>query len=176
MPKEAKTVRRVWEGKYIRVEVADHPHGIWEYARRQKNISAAVILPITDAGELVLVEQYRIPLGCSCIELPAGLIGDEAEGESAQSSAARELEEETGYIARHWHYIGEFASSPGMVGETFHFFKATGLSRVSAGGGVEGEGITVHVVPRTGLPGFLEAARLRGCAIDVRIATLLPLL
>jgi ADP-ribose pyrophosphatase len=161
---------------YIRVEEADHPHGIWEYARRQKNISAAVILPITDGDELVLVEQHRIPLGCSCIELPAGLIGDEAEGESAQSSAARELEEETGFVARNWRYIGEFASSPGMMGETFHFFKATGLSRVSAGGGVAGEGITVHVVPRAELPTFIQTARLRGCVIDVRIATLLPLL
>jgi ADP-ribose pyrophosphatase len=170
------TVRRVWEGMYIRVEEADHPHGIWEYARRQKNISAAVILPITDGDELVLVEQHRIPLGCSCIELPAGLIGDEAEGESAQSSAARELEEETGFVARNWRYIGEFASSPGMMGETFHFFKATGLSRVSAGGGVAGEGITVHVVPRAELPTFIQTARLRGCVIDVRIATLLPLL
>jgi ADP-ribose pyrophosphatase len=170
------TVRRVWEGKYIRVEVADHPHGIWEYARRQKDISAAVILPITDADELVLVEQHRLPLGRACIELPAGLIGDEAEGESAQASAARELEEETGFIARHWDYIGEFASSPGMVGETFHFFKATGLRRVSAGGGVEGEGIIVHVVPRAQLLVFIESARERGCMIDVRIATLMPLL
>jgi ADP-ribose pyrophosphatase len=170
------TVRRVWEGKFIRVEVADHPHGIWEYARRQRNIAAAVILPVTDANELILVEQHRLPLGRACIELPAGLIGDEAEGESAQSSAARELEEETGYIADHWHYIGEFASSPGMVGETFHFFKATGLRRVSAGDGVEGEGISVHVVPRAMLTAFIESARQRGCMIDVRIAALLPLL
>jgi ADP-ribose pyrophosphatase len=168
-------VRRVWEGQFIRVEVADHPHGIWEYARRQRNISAAVILPITEADEFVLVEQHRLPLGANCIELPAGLIGDDVEGEAAQTSAARELAEETGFIARHWHYIGEFASSPGMVGETFHFFKATGLTRVSAGGGVAGEDIIVHIVPRATLPDFITAARARGCAIDVRIATLLSL-
>jgi ADP-ribose pyrophosphatase len=170
------TIKRVWEGKFIRVEVAEHPHGIWEYARRQRDMSAAVILPITDADEIVLVEQYRVPLGRNSLELPAGLIGDDAHGETAAASAARELEEETGYTARHWHYIGEFASSPGMVGETFHFFKATGLTRVSAGGGVPGEGIIVHVVPRLELPEFIAAARTRGCAIDVRIATLLPLL
>lgn len=170
------SVHRVWEGRFIRVEVADHPHGIWEYARRQRNIAAAVILPITDDDEFVLVEQYRPPLQCMCIELPAGLIGDEVEGEAAQSSAARELEEETGFVASHWHYLGEFASSPGMVGETFHFFKATGLKRVSVGGGVAGEGITVHIVPRAALPAFIAAARTRGCTIDVRIATLLPLL
>ncbi len=169
-------IRRVWEGKYIRVEVAEHPHGLWEYARRQRNISAAVILALTDSDELVLVEQYRIPLGCPCIELPAGLIGDDAIGESAKVAAARELEEETGFVASHWNYVGEFASSPGMVGETFHFFKATGLRRISAGGGMPGEGITVHIVARGALPAFIEAARARGCAVDVRIATLLPLL
>ncbi len=170
------TGKRVWEGKYIRVEVADHPHGIWEYARRQRDMSAAVILPITDADEIILVEQFRVPLHKNCLELPAGLIGDEAAGESAQVSAARELEEETGFVAQAWEYIGEFASSPGMVGETFHFFKASGLTRVSAGGGVAGEGITVHIVPRTELTSFIASARARGCAIDVRIAVLLPLL
>jgi ADP-ribose pyrophosphatase len=169
------TVRRVWEGKYIRIEVADHPHGIWEYARRQRDIRAAVILAVTDADEIVLVEQHRLPLQKNCIELPAGLIGDENHGESAQISAARELEEETGFVAATWQDIGEFASSPGMVGETFHFFKATGLTRVSAGGGVEGEGISVHVVRRENLPDFIASARARGCAIDVRIAVILPL-
>jgi ADP-ribose pyrophosphatase len=167
---------RVWEGKYLRVEVADGPHGIWEYARRQRDISAAVILPLTDTGDVVLVEQFRPPLQKNCLELPAGLIGDDQQGESAQTSAARELEEETGFVAKHWDYIGEFASSPGMVGETFHFFKATGLTRVSAGGGVPGEGITVHIVPRSDVSAFIASARARGCAIDVRLAVMLPLL
>ncbi len=170
------SAKRVWEGKFIRVEVADHPHGIWEYARRQRDIAAAVILAITDDDELVLVEQYRVPLAANCIELPAGLIGDDHSGEAASVSAARELEEETGFVAEHWHDLGEFASSPGMVGETFHFFRATGLRRVSAGGGVEGEGITVHIVPRAALPDFIAAARARGCIIDVRVALLLPLI
>jgi ADP-ribose pyrophosphatase len=165
----------VWSGKYLRVEVADHPHGRWEYAKRQRDISAAVILALTDEDEVVLVEQYRVPLQKSCIELPAGLIGDETAGEEAQVSAARELEEETGFAARHWQHVGEFASSPGMVGETFHLFKATGLSRIGAGGGIEGEGILVHVVPRRDVPAFIDAARARGCAIDVRLALLLAL-
>jgi ADP-ribose pyrophosphatase len=169
------TVRCVWEGKFIRVEVADHPHGRWEYVRRQRDMSAAVILPITDADEIVLVEQYRVPMQANALELPAGLIGDDHEGELAQASAARELEEETGFVASQWDYIGEFASSPGLVGETFHLFKATGLARVSAGGGVEGEGITVHVVPRAELKRFIASARVRGCVVDVRLTMLLGL-
>src|SRR3546814_1825121 len=63
-----------------------------------------------DDGHVLLVEQYRVPLGRNCIELPAGLVGDEDENESVESSAARELEEETGYRAGSVEVLGEFAS------------------------------------------------------------------
>ena len=66
-----------WQGKFI----AAKTRGRWEYVSRTRGIRAAVILPV-DAGEVVLVEQYRVPLGRSCLELPAGLIGDEDEGET----------------------------------------------------------------------------------------------
>src|SRR3546814_10573577 len=82
-----------------------------------------------DDGHVLLVEQYRVPLGRNCIELPAGLVGDEDENESVESSAARELEEETGYRAGSVEVLGEFASSPGMTSETFHLVRATGLQK-----------------------------------------------
>jgi ADP-ribose pyrophosphatase len=167
--------RTVWSGQFLRMEVDDHAHGIWEYARRQRNITAAVILPITDDDEVVLVEQYRIPLHAPCIELPAGLVGDETEGEAPHASAARELEEETGFRAHRWQHVGEFASSPGMVGETFHFYIARTLESIGPGGGVDGEGIIVHVVPRAGLNDFLTTARARGCCIDTRLLMLMGL-
>ena len=155
-----------WQGVYLEV----HREGTWEYAARTRSIGAAVILALTDAGEIVLVEQYRVPLGRACIELPAGLVGDTADGESAIASAARELEEETGFVAAHWEPLGEFATSPGMSSETFTLFRATGLSRVGRGGGVDGEAITVHVVALATLDGFVAAQRARGVAIDCRIA------
>ena len=65
---------------------------------------------------------YR--LGANCIELPAGLIGDHDDGEDALTSAARELEEETGYRADNLEIIGEFFSSPGMVSESFTLVRA----------------------------------------------------
>ena len=92
-----------WTGKFVEVR----RRGRWEYAGRPGNMRAAVVIAI-DAGEVILVEQYRVPLGKVCLELPAGLIGDETEGEDALASAQRELEEETGYRAARWEELGEF--------------------------------------------------------------------
>ena len=147
----------VWRGKYLEVR----REGSWEYAARVGNLGATVMLAMTEAREVVLVEQHRIPLGCRTIELPAGLVGDHAPGESFVQTAARELVEETGFSAACWEDCGLFATSPGMTSETFRLFKATGLSRVSAGGGVGDEDIVVHVVALAGL-GRLARGAARG--------------
>ena len=159
-----------WEGRFI----AAKTRGRWEYVSRARNIKAAVILAIDD-GHVILVEQFRVPLGRPCIELPAGLIGDEAgaEHEDAATAAARELEEETGYRPGRIESLGEFHSSPGMVTEAFTLFRAHDLAKVSQGGGVEGEGITVHRVPLAGIEAFLTEKRAEGYAIDVRMLLLL---
>jgi ADP-ribose pyrophosphatase len=159
-----------WQGRFIVTKT----RGRWEYVSRNRNIKAAVILAVDD-GHVLLVEQFRVPLGRPCIELPAGLIGDEAgaENEDAADAAARELEEETGYRPGRIESLGEFHSSPGMVTEAFTLFRAYDLEKVSAGGGVEGEGITVHRVALTEIESFLAARRAEGHAINVRMLLLL---
>ena len=157
-----------WQGKFI----AAKQRGRWEYVSRTRGIRAATILAI-DEGHVLLVEQYRVPLGRPCVELPAGLIGDGDEQESDTDTAARELEEETGYRATMIEPLGEFWSSPGMVSESFTLMRASGLTKVSEGGGIEGENITVHRVPLTGLAGFVEGCRARGCGVDVKLLLLL---
>ena len=158
----------VWQGKFITTKT----RGKWEYVSRARGIKAAVILAIDD-GHVILVEQYRVPLGRNCLELPAGLIGDETAGEAVEIAAARELEEETGYRADRIEIVGEFYSSPGMVSESFYFVRAHGLTKVSEGGGVEGEDITVHRVALDQLAEFIAAKRKEGCGIDVKLLTLL---
>ena len=158
----------VWEGRFI----AARKRGKWEYVSRTRGISAAVILAI-DEGEVILVEQYRVPLGRNCLELPAGLIGDESEGEAVEAAAIRELEEETGYRAARMTELGYFYSSPGMVSEGFTLLRAEGLERTGEGGGVEGEDIQVHRVKLAEVPTFIAAKRAQGCAIDVRLLLLL---
>jgi len=161
----------VWQGHYITAKV----QGKWEYVSRARGIRAAVIVALDEAGRIILVEQYRVPLGRACIELPAGLIGDQAgdADEDTLSAAARELEEETGYQAARLEVLGDFFSSPGMVTEGFTLLRAHGLRRVGPGGGVEGENITVHHVYPHDLPGFITARRALGDAIDVKLLLLL---
>lgn len=158
----------VWEGRYIAVK----RRGNWEYVSRARGIQAAVILAIDD-GHVLLVEQYRVPLGRRCLELPAGLVGDEAHGETVEASAARELEEETGYRAAAIESLGVFHSSPGMVSEGFTLVRATGLARMGEGGGVDGEDIAVHRVALNGVAAFVADRRAAGVAIDVKLLLLL---
>ena len=160
----------VWEGRFI----STRRRGRWEYVGRARNIRAAVILAVED-GHILLVEQFRVPLGRPCLELPAGLIGDDDEDafEDALAAAGRELEEETGWRADRLENAGEFYSSPGMVTESFTLVRATGLHQVGPGGGVEGEDITVYRVPLASLSGFVEERRNAGVGIDVRIMGLL---
>ncbi len=161
----------VWQGKFITAKVK----GKWEYVARSRGIKAAVILAIDEHDHVLLVEQFRVPLGKACLELPAGLIGDDdsAPGEDAATAAVRELEEETGYTAARMELIGEFYSSPGMVSESFSLLKAHGLRQIGPGGGTDGEDITVHRVALSALPQFVESARNRGLGIDVRLLMLL---
>ena len=159
-----------WQGKYITAKT----RGRWEYVGRARGIRAAVILAVED-GEVLLVEQYRVPLSRLCLELPAGLIGDDdgSDFEHALDAAQRELEEETGYRAEHWEVLGEFWSSPGMVSESFTLLKATGLAQVGEGGGVGGENIVTHRVPIATIVDTVAEHRARGTAIDVKLLLLL---
>jgi ADP-ribose pyrophosphatase len=157
----------MWQGRFITAK----RRGKWEYVGRARGIKAAVILAVED-GHVLLVEQYRVPLGANCIEMPAGLIGDHDDGEDALTSAARELEEETGYSAAKLVIVGEFFSSPGMVSESFTLVRASGLSKVGDGGGVDGENIIVHRVALSELPDFVQTKRAEGCVVDVKLLML----
>jgi ADP-ribose pyrophosphatase len=158
----------VWQGNFL----AAKRKGRWEYVSRTRGVSAAVILAI-DGGDVILVEQYRVPLGRRCLELPAGLVGDDQEGEAPEIAATRELEEETGYRPARMVSLGRFHASPGMSSEGFTLLRAEGLTRVGEGGGVHGEEIAVHRVPLAQVPAFVETKRAEDVAIDVKLLLLL---
>lgn len=161
----------VWQGRFI----TTRKRGRWEYVSRARGIRAAVILAVDPEDHVILVDQYRVPLGKRCIELPAGLVGDhdDSADEDVSIAAARELEEETGYHAGRMENLGEFFSSPGMVSESFTLFRAHDLVKVGEGGGVESEDIVVHRIPLAGIEQAITAWRSQGYAMDVKLLTLL---
>jgi ADP-ribose pyrophosphatase len=159
----------VWRGKYIQVQ----KHGTWEFVGRTGNVHAAVILAIDDEDHVILVEQYRVPLGAACLELPAGLVGDEQVDESVETAAARELEEETGYRPARMINLGRFFASSGMSSEGFTLLRAEGLTKVGEGGGVDGEDILIRRVPLSGIAAFVAERRAAGVEMDAKLLLLL---
>lgn len=146
----------------------------WEFATRH-NPLVVVLVAWTDDDELLLVEQYREPIGRATIELPAGLIGDLAgqRDESVIVAGERELLEETGYRARRLREIARCPTSAGMSDETAVFLSAEGLEQVGPGGGDGSEDITVHRIRRDCIDRWLDEASRSGKAIDPKIYTTL---
>jgi ADP-ribose pyrophosphatase len=159
----------VWQGKYIEV----HKLGTWEFVGRTRGVSAAVILAVDDEDHVILVEQYRVPIAAWCLEMPAGLVGDEEAGEAVEAAAARELEEETGYRPERIVNLGRFHASPGMSSEGFTLLRAEGLQKMSEGGGVAGEDIVVRRVKLSELAAFVAERRRAGLQMDAKLLLLL---
>ena len=143
--------------------------GRWEFVRRRTASAVVAILAVTPADELLLVEQQRIPVGAAVIELPAGLVGDDDAGEDLLVAANRELDEETGWTARDLRILNRGPSSAGLTSEVVTMVHARDLTRTSAGGGVPGEGITVHAVPRQQIMPWLAARARAGQLIDHKV-------
>jgi ADP-ribose diphosphatase len=157
-------VETMWEGKFVRAR----RRGKWEYASRTNDIRAVVILAEHE-GKVILVDQPRVPPDCQCIELPAGLVGDEDPDATPESTAIKELEEETGYTAERVEPLGDFYASPGMLSESFTLVRAHGLRRIGDGGGNDSEDINVHLVSRSEIPNFIEQKRAEGFGVDVKL-------
>jgi len=152
------------EGKFVRLM----KRGKWEYASRTRNIGAVVVIAEYE-GKIILVDQPRVGPDCRCIELPAGLVGDEDPDITVEQTAIKELEEETGFTADSVEVLGEFFASPGMLSESFTLVRVRGVRKIGEGGGDENEDINVHLVARSDIPNFLEQKRAEGFGIDVKL-------
>jgi ADP-ribose pyrophosphatase len=154
----------MWGGDYVRVL----KRGKWEYASRTRDIGAVVILAEHE-GKVILIDQPRVPPDCRCIELPAGLVGDQDPDATIEGTAIKELEEETGFTAERIERLGEFYASPGMLSEGFTLVRAHGVRKTGEGGGDENEDINVHLVPRGEIANFIEQKRAEGFGVDVKL-------
>jgi len=155
-----------YKGRYIGISERDN----WEYATRTNASAVVVLVPVTEQGELVMVEQFRIPVQAAVIELPAGLVGDlDDPDEQLITAAQRELEEETGYRAGSLTQFLECPSSAGLTDETIVFYLAEDLRQTGPGGGDGSEDISVHRVLLDEADGWLVNMMQQGKMLDPKI-------
>ena len=158
--------RTMYEGKYLRMVVRGH----WEYVERtHADGMAVIIIAVTPDEHVLFVEQYRVPLQARTIEMPAGLVGDDHATDTLEDAARRELIEETGWQAGRVQVLLTGPTSSGMSSERIAFVRATQLTHVGPGGGVGGEDITVHAVPRAQAPAWLMTKAREGFEVDLKL-------
>ncbi|ETT81232.1 NUDIX hydrolase [Viridibacillus sp. FSL R5-0477] len=135
---EEKTTssKKIFEGRVISVKVDEVilPNGNTSTRELVTHPGAVAIIPITNEGKIVLVEQYRKPLERSIIEIPAGKL---EKGEKPEYTAIRELEEETGYGSKNFTFVQSFATSPGFADEVIHIYVARDLYRIENPAGLD---------------------------------------
>lgn len=166
-PPELPPPETLHRGKHLELVAQGH----WEYATRTIASGAVGIVAITPDRQVILVEQYRIPVGRSVIEIPAGLVGDTADlaGEPMLTAAQRELLEETGYESDEWSLLAEGYSSPGLTDESVTFYLAENVRKTGLGGGDEAESIIVHEVPLDEADSWLAAKTEGGEGVDFKL-------
>ncbi len=160
-------IETLCNGKWLRLM----KRGRWEYAERTNPGGGVMIIAVTDADDLLFVEQPRPAIECMTIEMPAGLVGDVLEhaDEDAVAAAHRELIEETGYRAGRIDFLMAGPTSAGMSNEILAFVLARDLVRVESGGGDDTEEIIVHEVPRRSAASWLLARMREGYSIDPKM-------
>jgi len=124
---------QLFAGRFFDVyrQAATLPSGLeqdWQFVTHP---GASAITALDDQGRMLMVRQYRLPVGDWSIEIPAGRL---EAGEAPLPAAQRELEEETGYRAASWEPFFEFVPAPGFCSEVVYVFLAQGLEAIPGGG------------------------------------------
>lgn len=157
----------LFEGKYRKFV---RKNG-WEFVERHRSNQVVVLIPVTDAREVVFVEQFRIPVEKKIIEFPAGLVNDmeSFKDETLEETARRELIEETGFEAGTLKKIRYAPANSAVATDMLTVYYATDLKKVGDGGGDESEQITVHVIPFAQVDAWLESQISQGKYVDLKV-------
>lgn len=158
-------MKTVAEGKKVVVYERDG----WEYVERKSAKEAVAVVALNERGELILTEQFRKPVNARVIDIPAGLVGDEEGHDDPAETAKKELEEETGHRCESVERLAGGPSSPGITSEIVSLYRANGARRVSEGGGVGTEDITVHTVSLGDIELWLEEKEREGVLVDLKV-------
>lgn len=119
--------RLVFEGRVLnmKVDTVKLPNGKQSTREVVVHPGAIAVVAVTDADELVLIKQFRYPVGQVIWEIPAGKL---EKGEDPLNCAKRELAEETGHGAEQWKHLSTFFTTPGFTDEIMYIYLATGLN------------------------------------------------
>ena len=158
-------MKTICEGKRVLLLERDD----WEFVERKKGKEAVAVIALTDDNRAILIEQHRKPVEARVIDWPAGLVGDEDGSSDPVETAHKELKEETGYECDSVELLARGPSSPGITSEIVSLYRAVGVRKVGKGGGVEGEDITVHVVPHDSVEQWLKKQSGAGKLIDLKV-------
>src|SRR6476659_1180004 len=120
-------VRNIYTGKVVtlNVDTVQLPNGVTVDLETIRQPGAAALVPVKDDGTVVLIRQFRHAAGGFIYEIPAGKL---SPGEDPLHCAARELEEEIGWIAGRLERLTSMLTAPGFTDEVIHIYKATGLT------------------------------------------------
>lgn len=157
----------VYKGKYVSLI----KRGSYEFASRGRIQGIVAVVAVNSSGKLLLIEQFRPPVGARVIEISAGLAGDVKghENELLAEAARRELFEETGYVAREMKQVAAGPPSAGISDEIITLFIARGLRKKGEPPGDGSEDITLHEVPLAKVPSFLARKIKQGCQVDLKV-------
>ncbi|MBU6280027.1 MAG: NUDIX hydrolase [Actinomycetales bacterium] len=141
---------RIWSVRRDRVQVGD------QQVERDilLHLGAVAVVALDELDRVLLIRQYRHPVGMSLFETPAGLL--DVPGEDPWHTAQRELVEEAGYVARTWHVLVDLMNSPGGSSEAIRVYLARDLEQLPEGRAHTGEA-EEHFLPRAWVP--LDQAR-----------------
>lgn len=123
-------VKTIHEGAVTTYQLADVILPDGKKAEREivRHSDAAAVIPFTSDGKIVLVRQYRVSIGKTTLELPAGLKED--DDYDGMVTAKRELEEETGLQSNEWRFVTSFYSTPGYTDEFLEIYEAHDVEKV----------------------------------------------
>jgi len=157
-------MRTIYESSHLLLLEDDD----WQFVERKKGKSAVAVIAVTEDGDVILTEQYRRPVQARVIDWPAGLVGDEGNHDP-EETAKRELAEETGHTCESVELLASGPTSPGITSEIVSLYRARGVRKIGAGGGVGDEDIMVHLVARGEIESWLKAKASEGKRIDQKL-------
>jgi ADP-ribose pyrophosphatase len=144
---ESRQVFKATDGKTVYIDLyldrVRTPKGSVITYTKYHASDVVIVVPFLDRQRLLMIRQFRYPIGKVLLEFPAGHVDD---GEDPADTAKRELEEETGYVAKNMQYVYSYHPSVSRTKQSVHVFRATGLARTSATNHDSGEQISMEKV------------------------------